>query len=332
MDVLMTGHVAPALLDSMAIEILKERVPSSTIFSAGAPFFWTDARGQVELTRVLARRAAPRRILDAADQYLAAAWAMRGAWDSALATIDRRYAASRTLPIAVERASLGTLAYWMGASGRDAAVSRREGLASLVNASPAGPATSNASVALAFFDGLVAYIDRRGEDLDSARAALEGIPGVESSGILARELGAFRMELNGQRTAAADSLVRLEWERGGARTFLYFPTPFVRLAAGRWKGESGEAATADSLLRYYEMQTLGVVPVTNSRSTAGLAALERARAWDRAGDHTRAARYYRDFLRRYDMAPPEHRQYVTEAEAALARLVGGSDEPRERAR
>jgi hypothetical protein len=63
------------------------------------------------------------------------------------------------------------------------------------------------------------------------------------------------------------------------------------------------------------------------KQTAALAAFERARAWDIAGDADRASRFYREFLRMYDMPVAEHRQYVEEAASALARLSGGGDIP-----
>ena len=64
--------------------------------------------------------------------------------------------------------------------------------------------------------------------------------------------------------------------------------------------------------------------------TAAVAPRAVTAARDRAGHTARAAGFYRDFLRMYDLPPAEHRQYVAQAESALARVTGISDRPRAR--
>ena len=125
----------------------------------------------------------------------------------------------------------------------------------------------------------------------------------------------------GRRAQASDSLGVVERERGGAETFDYDPVAFVRLAGGRWAASAGRVSAADSLLSYYEAAVPNVPAQFMLKATAALAAFERAKAWDSAGDAKRAVGLYREFLRLYDMPPAAHMHLVAEAKSALARLA-----------
>jgi hypothetical protein len=174
---------------------------------------------------------------------------------------------------------------------------------------------------VAFLDGMIAYTARRPAGVDSARARLGALAGDESATYLARALGAFALDLQGRRGEANDTLGVVERERGGATTFEYDPVAFARLAGGRWAASAGRAAAADSLLSYYESGVPNVAAQIMLKATAGLAAFERAKVWDRAGDAKRAAELYRDFVRLYATPPAPHTHLVAEARSALARLA-----------
>jgi hypothetical protein len=225
----------------------------------------------------------------------------------------------------MERYAQAVLAYWLGAVDKTAVHASRIALSMRTDTSR--QSVTNRSTALAFLDGMVAYTDRNAGGIDSARSELRSST-HPAAPYLERALAAFKLELDGQRAEAADSLAGAEWERARHAGWVDYPVPFIRIAAGRWKAENGAAASADSLLSFYETSSAALPTQRFLKAPAALAAFERARAWDKAGDRSRAARYYRDFLRLYDLPPPQHRQYVTEAEAALARLAGVSDRPK----
>jgi hypothetical protein len=241
---------------------------------------------------------------------------MRGAWDSAFVVLDDSWAARPSMGLARVRASLGVMAYFAGVVGEDVARAQRRGLAEFAPA-----AAGDRDRLVAFLDGMIAYTARRPADIDSARARLRALAGNESAAYLDRALGAFALDLAGRRAEASDSLGVIERERGGAATFDYDPVAFVRLAGGRWAASAGRVAAADSMLSYYETGVPNVAAQIMLKATAGLAAFERAKAWDTAGDAKRAEGLYREFLRLYDMPPAAHAHLVREARSALARLA-----------
>jgi TolB-like protein len=314
------GHIEESMRTAYVEELRRIRaVPTLLDWAAGVPMFVLDPRTQLETSRRLQAEGAPQQVIAAVRQWDATAWATRGAWDSALIAFDRLYAERQTPAIAGVRYAAATMALWTGAVERDAALGRRAGLAQY-----AGPEPNRAAVnrLLAFLDGISAYAEQRPAGLDSARAVLRDMQGDEAAAWLERALAAFRLDLEGNGMAAADSLLAVERERGGGVAFDYYPVPFIRLAAGRLKADAGQAAAADSLLNYYESGNPSVASQLVLKQTAALAAFERARAWDRAGDTARATRYFRDFLRMYDMPPPAHQRYVEVAASSLARLTG----------
>jgi serine/threonine-protein kinase len=319
------GRIEDPVRDAYVAEIGRARaVPTLIDWAVGLPMFVLDPQTQLETSRLVVGRGVPAQTLAALRQWDGTAWAMRGAWDSALVSFDRLFAERPAAAIAGARYVAGTMAFWTGALDRDAALGRRAGLAQF-----AGPEADRAAVnrVLAFLDGIVAHAEQRQAGIDSARTALRLLEGDEAAAWLERSLAAFQLDLDGNAIAAADSLLAIERERGAGVAFDYSPVPFIRLAAGRIKADAGQAAVADSLLNYYES---GVPSVTSQfvlKQTAALAAFERGRAWDRAGDSVRAVRFYREFLRLYDLPPPQHQPYIEEAASALVRLTGGGDRP-----
>jgi hypothetical protein len=308
-----------AALERYAREVATRRLaPTLMDYTVGGPSFALDPQGQLEMSRIARGLGPAEGVISSLRRWNGLAWAMRGAWDSAFVVLDQEWAARPTMGLARVRAALGALAYFTGVVGEDVAIAQRRGLAEF-----AVPPTGMADRArlLAFLDGMIAYTARRTVGLDSARTRLRNLAGDESAGHLERALGAFALELGGRREQASDSLRVVERERGGGRRFDYDPVPFIRLAAGRWAAVAGHAAAADSLLSYYETATTSVPGQLMLKATAGVAAFERAKAWESAGDVRRAAEHYREFLRFYDLAPEPHRHMVQEATSALSRLT-----------
>jgi hypothetical protein len=287
-------------------------------YSVAFPIFALDPQGQLETSRRVRREKPTERVEAALRRWDAASWAMRGAWDSTFVILHGSWAARPSLGLARVRATLGTLAYFTGAVGEDMALANRRGLAEY--ALPPTEARDRDRL-VAFLDGMIAYTARRPAGLDSARARLGAFTGDTSATYLARALGAFALDLAGHRAEANDSLGVVERERGGGRTYDYDPVPFMRLAGGRWAAEAGRAAAADSLLSYYEAGAPNVTTQMVLKATAGLAAYERAKAWEGANNAKRAAGLYREFIRLYDTPPSTHTHLVAEARSALARLA-----------
>jgi len=318
------GRIGDTVREAYVSELGRARVvPGLLDWAVALPLLMlNDPQAQLQTSREVTARGAPSATLAALRQWDGAAWAMRGAWDSALVSYDRLYAERPVLPIAGARFTLGVMGYWTGALEQGTALAGRGDLAEY--AAPDGGAPAAIRL-LAFLDGIVAYADRRPDGIDLARATLRSVPGDEAAAWLERALGAFQLELGGDARAAADSLLEIERHRGDGVLFDYFPVPFIRLAAGRMMADQGRAATADTLLSYYESAVASVPSQLVLKQSAALAALERARAWDRAGDAVRATRFYREFLRMYDMPPSRHGPSIEEAESAIVRLSGGGE-------
>jgi len=293
-------------------------LPSLLDFGVAVPTFALDPQGQLEASRLARGQRPPEPIATSLRRWDGLSWAMRGAWDSAFVVLDQSWAARPSMGLARVRASLGVMAYLAGVVGEDVALAQRRGLAEY-QVAPAGALDRDRLVA--FLDGMIAYTAHRPAAIDSARARLRAFAGNESAGYLDRALGAFALDLAGRRAEASDSLGVVERERGGASTFDYDPVPFIRLAGGRWAASAGRVAAADSLLSYYEAAVPNVPAQLMLKATAALAAFERAKAWDSAGDAKRAVGLYREFLRLYDMPPAAHMHLVAEARSALAQLA-----------
>ena len=309
-----------AALQRYAREVATRRMPPMLAdFAIEVPLFALDPQGQLETSRLVRNQGLSAATVTSLRRWDGLAWAMRGAWDSALVAFDQALAARPTIDLARVRATLGAMAYFIGVTGEEVAIAQWRALAEF-QVPAAGQAERERL--LAFLDGMIAYTSRRRAGLDSARTRLVNLGGDESAGYLARALGAFALDLDGRRQEASDSLRTVERERGGASRFDYDPVPFIRLAAGRWTASAGRAAAADSLLSYYESGLPSVPGQLVLKPTAALAAFERAKAWDGAGDATRASELYREFLRLYDMPPEPHRHLVEEARSALSRLTG----------
>jgi len=322
-------RITPPLLDEYARQVAREQLtPSIATLALGWPVWQLDPQGQLYFEQGVASHGVPRAYRASLARWRASAWAMRGRWDSALVAFDEFAPDSLPMQVAAERYALAALGHWTGGASREAALARRPALA-LYESASGGPGAF-ASTALAFLDGMISYANRHTTGVDSARARLGSIESYPTAGFLDRTLAAFQLELVGERAAAADSLASIEWERARLTDWAAYPVPFARLAAGRWQAELGRPELADSLLSFYEAATASVQVQRLFKSVAGLTAFERALTWDRAGHSARAAGFYRDFLRMYDLPPAEHRQYVAQAESALARVTGISDRPRAR--
>lgn len=293
-------------------------------------------RAQVQLgDAVLERR--PRRGI-AAAMWLGKGlgFAGRGAWDSALVAMDRWVRLSPT-GAAAPAPDAALLTYgWavagvrLGGLDPTEATGRREAAA----ASPAA-ATQEGRAELAWLDGVLAHARGDSGALASARRALRE-SGSEFLELLDGSLAALELGLAGQPGRAGRELAeraiaaaeRQAQHRYGPRHPFF--DSLTRLTAAPWLLATGDTLRATALLTWHEAEYWNAqrfLDVVNP-AIAPLAILQLARIAQAWGDLERAARHYREFVFRYDMATGERAADVERAIASLRALrTGSSNEP-----
>jgi tetratricopeptide (TPR) repeat protein/TolB-like protein len=305
------------LADSVAEDPEPAAVPDGSFYDAYR-YGWTAEQIQVSAQVVQSAASSPRQA--AHGLLLALSWAQRGAWDSAMAVLDRRATSAADSAGALRSYGLAVVGTWLGAVDQREAAARRQ--AAVAQANNAGRAE------LAWLDGLMAVARRDRRALAEARAALReiGDPGVNA---LDRSLAAFDTELAGDPGAAGTAMASLEWQEAALSgpSFTHHPYTFAvdRLAAGRWLAASGKADQAFRLLSFVDGPYFIHPGTVYGLMLTGLIDLERARIEEQRGESGSARKYYREFLRRYDRPVIGHRRLVEEAKAAMARLEGSAD-------
>ena len=287
-------------------------------------------RAQEELRPFVARGASPA-AASALRLTRAVADAQRGAWGSALATMDQIVATTSDPIWPLYRYRLAAVGAWLGAIEPGVATTQRAAVAKVREQLRPGSRAE-----LAWLDGLLAASRNDGRALAAARRSLTGTDSVTAP-FLDRSLAAFSLALAGRNSQAADSLAALESERAEAgwsrrRSDLHpFLTAVNRLAAARWLVERGDAASAEPLLTWHQAV---LFPLRETREANAIiesvAYLEQARVAEALGHDELARTYYQRFLWRYDKPSEAHRHLVEDARAALVRL--GRNGRSERAR
>ena len=298
--------VVRALTDSIARDPAPLAVGDGSFYDAYRYGFFA---AQIRVSQRVLASAAARTRLAMHGRLLAGSWAARGAWDSALATMDEAAVRGADSTAALMRYGLAVVGAWLGAVDQREAESRRPAAVALAQADRADRAE------VAWLDGVAALSRRDRRALVEARAALRGAedPGGRA---LDRSLAAFDAALAGDTVAAGKALAGLEWEEAAvtAPDFVHHPFTIAvdRLAAAHWLA----AAQPDQALR---LLTWVDGPFLLHPSTLvnimmkGLADRERARIEERRGRTDAARGYYREFLRRYDRPMLAHRAMVQEA-------------------
>jgi len=178
---------------------------------------------------------------------------------------------------------------------------------------------------LSWLDGILAFASEDPDGLDRARAE---IPDDEHWIVrrFDRSLRAFALALEGNRTAAADSLYALEillppdekpvlWT-SSINEEMPVLHAVNRLAAGRWLLAEGDSARAEELLHWQEAMHPPSIKVNGF--AAGLARLELARIAEARGDQATAKEHYLWFLRSHPI--DYNADLGVEARAAVARI------------
>ena len=259
--------------------------------------------------------------------FTALSWAARGAWDSALATLDRQTTTNPEYPFELEQYRLAAVGVWLGALPTGRAAMRRPAAAKAVAAihTKLGPARK---AELAWLDGLVAMTRQDRAGLAAAQASIRSAGDTLVRPLGRMDLRPFELALRGDRRRAADSLAGLEWSAADRNSWGWWMVAqplqrgVNRLAAAGWLLEAGDTAQAVRLLAYY---TAVNPPFGEKLILRPFVSLQLARVEDARGRVDEARRLYREFLIWYDMPPPAHRHLVEEARSALARLSGALD-------
>lgn len=316
-DSALADSVARFTVSSAASDFQRNVFPSSLLW-AGNP------AGQVEFNRYLLRVASRPDALADAFNRMAWAWAERGRWDSALASIHEA-AVRRRNDGALGEYSIAVLGAWLGALPPGDAVARRPAAQAMIAGLTDQGKRMQLSAGLAWLDGFFAFAtgDRAGIARARRDARRSGVPGVD---VIDRSLSAFDEALSGDRARAARHLAAIErecaesdWETCGGDP----RTPNIaahRLSAATWLLEAGDTAQALHLLTWHEARFVG--NWAWSWVVGPLAYLMQARMEEASGDARSATEHYRQFLGRYDSPLPAQRHLVDEATAALARLEG----------
>jgi len=249
----------------------------------------------------------------------AAAWAGRGAWDSAAVELVRHVEASEGRGDAlVDAYRLASIGAWMGILARDRVEEFRRALRRVE-----GDLSPPLAADVAWLDGLLAFIDHDGRRMDEARLRLRDT-GAGPATDLERSLRGFQLALDGDEVRGARMLRRLEEDRAGRTGTgppgrdVSFLTPVNRIAAAHWFIRNGRSADALELLdppapAAPASAGAGVADIT----LAAFVHLQRARAQAALGLDGAAREDFREFLRRYDLPEGPARGWARDAREAL---------------
>lgn len=248
----------------------------------------------------------------------AAAWAGRGAWDSASVALERYVEGRRGRPDAlVDAYGLAAVGAWMGVLGRD----RVDGFRRALRRDEARLSAPLAAE-VAWLDGLLAFVDHDGRGMDEARLRIREADARLASD-LERSVRAFQLALDGDEVRAARLLRRLERDRadrssdsGRPERRVAFLTPVNRIAAAHWFIRNGRSADAIELLERPAPATSASGGVADL-ALAAFIHLQRARAGAALGREQAARGDFREFVRRYDLPEGPARGWVRDAREAL---------------
>jgi tRNA A-37 threonylcarbamoyl transferase component Bud32 len=251
------------------------------------------------------------------------AWAARGQWDSALATMSEVATAPKvpTVPtLAFQDYGLTVIGALLGAVPPALADQRRPRAAVHLSRLTDEDSRQFSGAYLAWLDGTLglARRDRRAIRTAREQAARSG---WYQADLVDRSLAAMDQALTGDRKGAGRKLAELEEhciDHQDCNSFV----PHIavqRFVAAQWLQEAGDLEQAARLLRWQDA-AWGGWSVTFRDALGAAMYLVRARVEEARADTTLARGYYEQILRRYDQPIPSQVQLVREARDALARL------------
>jgi TolB-like protein/tetratricopeptide (TPR) repeat protein len=274
---------------------------------------------QIDLNRRVLRLGVDPERAAANLRGIALSWGARGAWDSALAVMDRYTAMGTNADAALEAYALAVLGAWFGGLDSEEPLKRRQ--ATGLTTAEMGAEPPGAKERLAWLDGILAFWRRDHRGLLTASAALEAMRSPRAA-FNHRSLAAFERALGGDRADAGRELAAQEWQCANQPSCPLgnYDIAVHHLAAAQWLLEAGDTAQAARLLVWHEAWQGGSY-WAGTEVLAGLAYLQRARIEESRGSTRLAGEDYQQFLRRYDMPMPAQRHLVDEAKTALVRMA-----------
>ena len=311
------GQPPEPLFDSVAAVISGASTPGPHVFGTVFLTNFGFPAAQLQLNQLLLQRDRAGRFAPQLWRSSASAWAIRGAWDSAMIAMDKYAAAAQEQAEGVEIFRFAVAGAWLGGLPIERAEARRAAAVRFLGQLQGEPAARDRA-RLAWSDGMLAVLRSDARALAAARAALEH-SGDANIGFLDRSLAAFESQLRGRKRQAADSL----WVLDGAATeneLLSFHDGYARsidhLAAAQWLLQLGDTSRAERLLTWHEQDS----PAGGTWLFAPLAYLQLARIADAKGRTAEARASYHQFLMRFSLPVPVLRPLAAEAQAALHRL------------
>ncbi len=255
-------------------------------------------------------------ILPRSLYWNAYAWAMRGAWDSALVALDRyaRESSDDRAPLlAFKLTAIGEWLRAVPSAASDRYLQRATAVADGRNDLRERAAQQ---AMLHSLRGILAASRRDDAVLRQANTQLGTIDGGKAR-TAQRVLAAYALQLRGAVQEAADSLYSATWGP---------PTNWLavnRLNASRWLLAVGDTVRASSLLSGCQRSMVQSVHSTfEDLLLSGHCYLELARIEEARGRDGLARKYYWQFLKRYDSPVEALRPLVEEARAAYERVGG----------
>jgi hypothetical protein len=250
----------------------------------------------------------------------AMAWAMRGAWDSALAA-DAQVADSTGAERELRNRYVGsTFAVWLGAAQPQVAVPAAQAAHHAVDGLPTDAHAADERALLTWLDGLLAVARRDRPALATAVAAVHRSRAPVAH-YMERSLRALGYRLDGNARREADSLVAADrgvaWDQSEPGFFTWVLS-VNRLAGARAFLQVGDTAQAVKLLVWHEAELNG--DNLTPQIFAPFAYLQLARIEQAQGRIVAAREHYGQFLRRYDPPTGPFRPLVDEARRALSQL------------
>ena len=308
---------ATAMLDTMYQGVVQGRQDLFT--PSHYMLFWGRGALQIGMNRRLLAHGLDAEDAQDAVAAIALAWAMRGAWDSALAARDRFTPSLSDSLWILGTYRLAVLGAWAG--GLSARVAARYRLAAVRLAAPRSPGYR---ADLAWLDGILAVVAHDASKLASARRRVTATRARWASN-LDRSLAAFQVALSGDWPSAGRAMATLERELADSEpwSIMRRATPHTllrgidRMSAAEWLLAAGDSAEAAGLLTWHEAAS---APFEEKMPLAPLAYRLLARIAEARGDTIAARRAWEQFLVRFDAPVPALHHLVAEAQDALARL------------
>ena len=314
------GQPQKILGDSAAAALATYKGVITPAFFDIIPLRWGWGAAQIEFGRSVLARSPSRSLADGQLRGIALAWAVRGAWDSALVAADQYATESPTAVAELFRYRLAVIGAWVGALSPAEASQRRAGLEPVL--SDLGEGTR---LETAWLDGVLAATQGSKPGIETARRKIRSGP-APMSGWLDASLHALLLGLDGAPDAAVKAMAAAEADRDVAHPFNFpgsrqsYLTAVNRMVLSRGLAAAGDTVTALRNLRWVEAFPSGIELEQARVVMTGLVNLERAQLEAASGQVELARAHYRQFLRRYDMPVPAHQHLVDDAKAALARL------------